>query len=93
MFFCYMTACVKAITFVEMLARLTDLPLGKNGHHFAEDIFKCNFLNEKFGILIRIDGPIDNKWTLVQVMAWRRIGDKSLPEPMLIQFTYASMRH
>ena len=37
--------------------------------------------------------PIDNKWTLVQVMAWRRIGDKPLPEPMLIQFTEAYMRH
>ena len=24
---------------------------------------------------------------LVQEMAWRRIGDKPLPEPMLIQFT------
>ena len=38
-------------------------------------------------------GPIDNKWALVQVMAWRRIGDKPLPEPMLIQFTDTYMRH
>ena len=31
-------------------------------------------------------GPIDNKPALVQVMAWRRTGDKSLPEPKLTQF-------
>ena len=38
-------------------------------------------------------GPIDQKSTLVQAMAWRRTGDKSLPEPMLIQITDAYMRH
>ena len=27
--------------------------------------------------------PFDNKKTLVQVIAWRRIGDKPLPEPSL----------
>ena len=30
---------------------------------------------------------------LVLVMAWDRIGDKPLPESMLIQFTDAYMRH
>ena len=34
-------------------------------------------------------GLIDKKATLVQVMAWRRTGDKPLPELMLIQFTDA----
>ena len=38
-------------------------------------------------------GPIDNKSALVQVMAWRRAGDKPLPLPMLTQFTGAYMRH
>ena len=38
-------------------------------------------------------GPIDNKSVLVQVMAWRRTGDKPLPEPMLDEFTDAYMRH
>ena len=32
-------------------------------------------------------------WALVQVMAWRRIVERPLPEPMLIQFTDAYMRH
>ena len=38
-------------------------------------------------------GKIDNKAALVQVMDWRRTGDKALPEPMLTQFTYAYMPH
>ena len=38
-------------------------------------------------------GPIDNKPALVQLMAWRRLGDKSLSEPALTLFTEAYMRH
>ena len=38
-------------------------------------------------------GLIDNKLALVQVIAWRRAGDKSLPKPILAQFTDAYMRH
>ena len=38
-------------------------------------------------------GLIDNKWALVQEMAWRRSGDKPLSEPMLNQYTDAYMRH
>ena len=50
-------------------------------------------MNENFCIFIRISlkfvpkGQIDNKPALVQVIAWRRTGDKPLPEPMLTQFT------
>ena len=41
-------------------------PLGQNGRHFPDDIFKCIFMNEKFCILIQISlkfvprGPINN---------------------------------
>ena len=65
----------------------------------ADDNFKCIFLNENDRILIRISlkfvarSPIDDKPALVQVMAWRRTGDKSLPEQMLIQFIDAYMQH
>ena len=65
----------------------------------ADDIFKSIFLNENDLISIQISlklvprSPIDNKAALVQVMAWRLTGDKPLPEPMLIQFTYAYMWH
>ena len=74
-------------------------PPGQYGHHYANDIFRCIFLNEKFRILVRISlkfvskGPIDNKWALVRVMAWHWIGNKPLPQLMLIQFTNAYMRH
>ena len=55
------------------------------------------FMNEKFFISIRISlkfvpkGPIDNNAALVQVVAWRRTGDKPFPEPILTQFTDAYM--
>ena len=37
-------------------------------------------------------GPINNIPALVQIMAWRRTGDKSLSEPMMTQFNDAYMR-
>ena len=33
-------------------------------------------------------GPINNIPTLVQVMAWRRPGDKPLSEPVMVQVEY-----
>ena len=36
-------------------------------------------------------GPIENKTALVQVIALHQTGNKSLPEPMLPQFTDAYM--
>ena len=61
-----------------------------NRRHFADDISKCIFLNENILIPIQIpmkivsDGPINNIPALVQIMAWRRPGDKPLCEPMVI---------
>ena len=46
-------------------------PLGQNDRHFADDVFSCIFVNEKFCILIKISlkfvakGPIDNNPALV----------------------------
>ena len=37
-------------------------------------------------------GPVDNKSALVQVMAWRRTGNKPLPEPVLITDAYIGAR-
>ena len=64
----------------------------QNGRQFADVIFKYISMNEKFCILIKFS-LIDNKAALVQVMAWRWTGDKSLPKPMLIQFLDAYMQH
>ena len=36
-------------------------------------------------------GPINNIPALVQIMAWRRTGDKALSEPMMTQFNDAYM--
>ena len=38
-------------------------------------------------------GPNDNSLALVQVMAWHLTDNKTLPEPMLTQFTDTYMRH
>ena len=62
----------------------------QNGRNFADDIFKCIFLNENVWISIKISlkfvpkGPINNIPALVQIMAWRRPGDKPLSQPMLV---------
>ena len=70
----------------------------QNGRQ-CDNIFRCIFVNEKFCILIQISmkfvpkGPIDNKAAFVQVMTWRQIGDKPLPEPMETQFTDTYMWH
>ena len=59
---------------------------GQNGRHFVDDIFKCIFVNENVWIPIKISlkfvpkGLNNNIPALVQIMAWRRPGDKSLPQ-------------
>ena len=63
------------------------------------DVFRCIFMNEKFGVLIEIvlmfvpSALIANYPALVKIVAWRRIGGKPLSEPMLTWFTDAYMRH
>ena len=58
----------------------------RNEQHFADDIF----FNENVWISIKISlkfvpkGPINTIPALVQIMAWRRSGDKPLSEPMMV---------
>ena len=62
----------------------------QNGRHFADDIFKSILLNENIWMSINISlkyvpkGPINYIPALVQIMAWRRPGDKPLSEPMMV---------
>ena len=62
----------------------------KNRRRFPDDIFKCIFLNEKVKISIKISlkfvfkGPINNDPPMMQIMAWRRPGDKPLSEPTMV---------
>ena len=63
----------------------------QNGRHFADDIFKWIFLNENVCIAITISlkfvpqCPIKNIQALVQIMAWRRTGDKPFSGPMVVR--------
>ena len=62
----------------------------QHGRHFADDTFKRIFLNENVIISIKISlkfvpkGPINNIPALVQIMAWRRPGDKPLSEAAMM---------
>ena len=63
----------------------------QNGRHLPDAIFKCIFLNENVLISIKmslkfvLQGPINNIPALVQIMAWRRPGDKPLSGPMMVR--------
>ena len=91
------TICEKKKWFVRHLFPVKSSSLDKMATIVADDIFKCIFVNEKDKSLIQISlklvprGPIDNKPALVQIMVWRRTSDKPLPEPMMAQFTDASI--
>ena len=69
---------------------LNTLRLRQNGRHFADDTFKCIFLNENARISLKKSFKfvpkllINNIPALVQIMAWRRSGDKPLSEPMMV---------
>ena len=63
----------------------------QNRRHFADDTLKCIFLNENVWIVLNISLEfvpkvrINNIPALVQIMAWRRPGDKPLSEPMIVR--------
>ena len=61
----------------------------QNGRHFTDDIFKCILLYENAWIPISLKfvpkGPINNIPALVEIMAWRRPGDKPLSGPMMVR--------
>ena len=63
----------------------------QNGRPFADDVFKSIFLNENVWILLMISlkfvakGPINNIPSLVQIMTWRRPGDKPLSETTMVR--------
>ena len=62
----------------------------RNGRHFPDDTFKYMFLTENISISIKISltfvpkDPINNIPALVQIMVWRRPGDKPLSDRMMI---------
>ena len=67
---------------------INTLSLKQNCYHFPYDIFKYIFLTNnvwisiKFSLTFVLKGPINNIPALIQMMAWRRSGDKQLSEPI-----------
>ena len=61
----------------------------QNYRHFADDIFRCIFLNENVWISTNISlkcvpkGPINNIPALIKIMAWHQTDDKPLSEAMM----------
>ena len=80
---CYIFAARVSLLFNSLRPR-------QNGRHFPDDIFKCIFLFENAWIWIKISLKfvprvrINNIPALFQIMAWCRIGDKPLSEPMMV---------
>ena len=82
------------LTFIFITVRygcnLNTLRLRQNGRHFADDIFKCIFLNENVWKPIKIslkfvpESPINNILALAQIMARHRPGHKPLSELMMV---------
>ena len=76
-------------TYTDIILFITLRPR-QNGRHFADDTLKPIFFNENIRISIKISlkcvpkVPINNIPALVQIMAWRRPGDKPLSEPMMV---------
>ena len=78
---------------------LNSSPLDKMATNLADDIFNRIFLNENVWILIKISlkfvprDTIDNIPPLVQIMAWRRPGEKPLSEPMVVRCSASVSEH
>ena len=79
--------------------RINSLRPRQNRRHFANDVFKCNFLNENVWIPIKNSlkfvpkCPINNLPALIQIMARGQTGDKPISEPMMTQYNDAYMCH
>ena len=71
--------------------RIDTLRPRQNGHHFADDVFKGNFLNENVWNSVKKKSlkfvpkvPINDIPVLVHTMVWCRSRDKPLSEPIMV---------
>ena len=86
---CFWVVCA-SVTTAFASAIFNTLRPTPNEQHFADDIFKRISFNENVWISIKISvrfvskGAINNIPALVQIMAWRRSGDKPLSEPTMV---------
>ena len=83
-------AAIERSRITKLLGLLNTLRLRQNGRHFPDNIFKYIFWNENAWISVKISlkfvlkGPINNIPASVQIMGWRRPGDKSLSAPVMV---------
>ena len=77
--------------YTEILISVNIFRSKQSRRHFADDSFRYIFFNEIVWILIKIslkfiaNGPIDDILAMVQIMAWRRPGNKPLSEPVMVR--------
>ena len=79
------TVCQSNIYLLGVLQTLT------NGHYIADDVFYYPIYIFEFQWYFTEnvpDYPLENRSVLVQMMAWRRWGDKPSFEAMLVKLTY-----
>ena len=82
--------CIDHSWILLLCCEINTLRPRQNGRYFADDIFKYIFLNENVWIPIKISlkfvpkGRINKIPTLIQIMAWRRPGDKPLSETIIV---------
>ena len=75
---------------ISLIMIINTLRPRQNGRRFADNTFKHIFMNENVRISIKNSlkfvpkGPINNNPVLVQIMAWRRSGNKPLSEPVMV---------
>ena len=81
---------LKWLLYLTRPQQINTLRLRQNWRLYADDIFKWILLNENVWFPIKVSlkfvpkGLINNIPSLVQIMAWRRPGDKPLSEPMMV---------
>ena len=86
----YYHCCLNTV-FFSIQKRVNKLRPRQNGRYSADDIFKCIFMNGNVWIVIKMSlnffskGRSNNIPAVVQIMAWRRPGDKPLSEPIMVR--------
>ena len=81
--------------FVDASICINTLRPRQNGCHFKDDILLSENLHSLIPMHLNciLNGLIDNKLSLIQVMAWCRTGDKPLSESLMSKFTVSYIRH
>ena len=89
--------CSNAVKYIRCSFEIMSLthPPGQNGCHFADDIFRCIFVNKKFCILIKFSMMFVPRVQLTITQHWLRyvFDAKPLSVPLLTWFTPDSFSH